>query len=72
MNFPPLTKDTKFLGGYKKKLGVPKMSEEEGTDISGKQLGGTGDEQIRGSATMMMISMPLMAILAGLIMKNYF
>jgi len=48
------------------------MSADQSTDISGKQLSGTGDEQIRNSAVMMVMSMPLMGFLAGLMMKNYF
>ena len=71
LNYPPLTKDTTFLGGYKKKLDIPKMNDDGSIDISGKQLGGTGDEQIRNSATMAVVSMPLMALLA-LIIKNQF
>ena len=72
MNLPPLTKESTFLGGYKKVLSVPKMNEDGSVDISGKQLSGTGDEQIRNSATMTSISMAVLGFLAGLMMKNYF
>jgi hypothetical protein len=40
--------------------------------ISGKQIGGTGDEQFRSSAMIATICMPLMVFLVGLMMKFSF
>jgi hypothetical protein len=69
LNYPPLTKSTTFLGGFKKTLAVPTMKDEA---ISGKQIGGTGDEQFRSSAMIATICMPLMVFLVGLMMKFSF
>jgi len=70
LNYPPLTKTTTFLGGFKKALPVPKMSDEV---ISGKQKIDTDDEKLRSSAIMLTtISMPFIVFLIGLVMKFNF
>lgn len=69
LNYPPLNKDTKFLAGYKKTMAIPKMSDDGNIDIAGKQ---SGDEQIRNSAMMAMLSMPLMGFFLALIINNHF
>jgi len=70
LNYPPLTKSTTFLGGFKKTLAVPKMSDDE--NISGKRTDGTSDEQYRSSAMIVTVWMPLVVFLAGLVMKANF
>lgn len=69
LNYPPLSKTTTFLGGFKKTLDVPNMDDEA---ISGKQSGGTGDEQYRNTATIATISMTLIVFITGLVMKFNF
>ncbi len=69
LNYPPLSKTTTFLGGFKKTLEVPNMADEA---ISGKQGGSISDEQYRSSATIPTIWIPFMVLITGLVMKFNF
>ncbi|UJR15992.1 hypothetical protein I4U23_002911 [Adineta vaga] len=66
-NFPPLTKSTTFLGGYKKAIDTPN---ENGSDrtISGKKNGGFSDDDSRNAAATSTISMSLVIFFTGLFM----
>jgi len=67
-NYPPITKDAPFLGGFKKTVSVPKMDPNDDETISGKQNGGISDEHFHGSATNTIISMPIVIFMIGLTM----
>jgi len=69
LNYPPLTKATTFLGGFKSILEVPKMTDE---NISSKQSGGIADEIYRSTGTIGTIWMPLIIFITGLVMKFNF
>jgi len=67
LNYPPLSKATTFLGGYKKTLAVPNMDSNNDGTIEGKS-GSISDGQYKGTATTAAIWMPLIVFLTGLIM----
>lgn len=68
LSYPPLTKTSKFLGGFKKTLPVPSMSDD---GISGKSSG-DDDSDYRNAAVSLSFFTPIIAILAGLVMKFNF
>jgi len=68
LTYPPLSKSTTFLGGFKKTLAVPKMNPNDDGAISGKQGGGISDELYRSSATIATIWMPIILFITGLTM----
>lgn len=65
LTYSPLTKSTTFLGGFKKSMGVPNMRSDDGS-ISGKQNGGTGDEQLRSIGAISTMWMSMVVFLTGL------
>jgi len=65
LDYPPLTSSTTFLGGYKKVLPVPSMSNN---GISGKQ-GGSDDSNLNNAATTVSLFMPIVIFVTGLMMK---
>jgi len=67
LNYGPLTKSSTFLGGFRKTMLVPNMDSTDG--ISGKNTG-TGDEQLRGTATISTMWMSMIVFLAGLMMTR--
>jgi hypothetical protein len=66
LTYPPLTKTSTFLGGFKKILGVPTMSANDDGSISGKKAG--GDDSYRNIATISTIWMPIVVFITGLTM----
>ena len=68
LNYPPLTKSSVVLGGFKKTLAVPDMSPNDDGTFSGKQAGGVADEQLRSTATISTIFMPIIVFVTGLLM----
>jgi len=69
LNYPPLTKTTTFLAGFKKTVSVPNMDDE---NISSKQGGGINDEHYRSTGTIVTIWIPLIVFITGLVMKYNF
>ncbi|CAF0957826.1 unnamed protein product [Adineta steineri] len=67
LNYGPLTKSSTFLGGFRKTMPVPNMDSTDG--ISGKNTG-TGDEQMRGTATISTMWMSMIVFLAGLMITR--
>jgi hypothetical protein len=68
LNYPPLSKTSTFIGGLKYELPVPKMAQIENERILGKQSIITGDETLRGTATISTIFMPIIVIITILTM----
>jgi len=64
LNYPPLSKTTTFLGGFKKKLPVPLMDPH----AEAKNTGAIGDEHYRSTSTIATIWMPIIVFITGLTM----
>jgi len=68
LNYPPLTKSTSFIAGFKKILGIPKVDLNNDDGVSGKQGTGFNDDHYRGTATIATIWMPIIVFIASLTM----
>jgi len=68
LNYPPLTKTSTFLGGFKKTLSVPKMGDNDDEAISSKQGGGISDTKYRNMGTIATVWVPMVMFITGLTM----
>lgn len=69
LNYPSLPAGATVLGGYKKTVDAPSMSDDE---IAGKQHNGADDSDNRNAATSVSFWMPMIIFLTGLGMKFSF